>query len=152
MADAPAYVEPIPKHATRDFAVTADPFVATRVYEVLALKTSFVTVNTTAPIFSNLSPAAGVPIEPTDPISFDVTDDEGLFRRIIIAVVDLENGLVELVHDGDAFMGFFIEESDRTVISGGIHYTILRRGGWDGTSLEVKGWAIDPAGNEGTLG
>lgn len=41
MADAPAYLEPIPKRAVRDILVTIDPFVAGRVFEILPTKDAF---------------------------------------------------------------------------------------------------------------
>lgn len=107
--------------------------------------------DTTSPVISALSPPAGTDIEPDQVVSFDVTDDVGAFTRIFVVAKDLDSGIAEMVHDGDAFNGFFIEQSTRTLITGGIHYEILRRGGWTGTRLEISAFAIDVSGNEGTL-
>ena len=59
--------------------------------------------------------------------------------------------VAEVVHDGDAFNGFYVEQSTRTLIAGGIRYELLRRDGWTGTRLEISAFAIDEDGNEGTL-
>ncbi len=108
-------------------------------------------VDTTPPVISALDPPAGTDIEPDQVVSFEVTDDVGAFVRIFVVATDLDSGVAEVVHDGDAFNGFFVEQSTRTLISGGIRYEILRRNGWTGTRLEISAFAIDVSGNEGTL-
>lgn len=107
--------------------------------------------NLVPPVVSALDPPAGTDIEPDQVVSFEITDDVGSFARIFVSVKDLDSGVEEVVHDGDAFNGFFVEQSTRTLISGGIRYEILRRGGWTGTRIEVNARAIDEDGNEGTL-
>lgn len=157
MADVDVLLEPIPDAAVvGDLPVTVDPFVAGRTYEIIDFKGDLIELlapgpNDVPPTVFNLSPAAGQTLTPNQPVSFDVTDDQGLFRRIFVVATNLESGLKEVVHDGDSFSGFFIQSSRRILISGGLHYDIVRHGGWTGSSIEIEVWAIDPAGNEGTL-
>lgn len=56
-------------------------------------------------------------------------------------------GVTELVHDGDAFRGFYAATSSRTMIGGGFRFTVLRSGGWPGAPT-IQAFAIDHAGNE----
>lgn len=107
--------------------------------------------NLVPPVISALSPPAGTDIEPDQVVSFEVTDDVGSFARIFVVAKDLDSGIAEVVHDGDAFNGFFVEQSTRVLIAGGIRYELLRRDGWTGTRLEISAFAIDEDGNEGTL-
>lgn len=109
------------------------------------------TKNLVPPVISALSPPAGTDIEPDQVVSFEVTDDVGTFARIFVVAKNLDSGVAEVAHDGDAFNGFYVEQSTRTLITGGIRYELLRRGGWTGTRLEISAFAIDADGNEGTL-
>lgn len=103
-----------------------------------------------APVVGNLSPAPGTPITTTTPLVFEVTDDSGAFRRVVLAVAyssgDLA-GVTELVHDGDAFVGHYSTGCSRDPISGGFRFTILRAGGWP-ASPTLRVFAFDRAGNE----
>lgn len=103
--------------------------------------------DTTPPVIGNLSPAPGTTIASTDALSFDVTDNRGTFRRVIVAVYFPTTGITEMVHDGDVFVGYFVGSSSRVVIAGGFRYTILRSGGWIG-SPTVRIFPIDLSGNE----
>jgi hypothetical protein len=107
--------------------------------------------NLVPPIISALDPPAGTDIEPDQIVTFEVTDDVGAFARIFVVAKDLDSGVAEVVHDGDAFNGFYVEQSTRVLITGGIRYELLRRNGWTGTRLEISAFAIDEDGNEGTL-
>lgn len=100
----------------------------------------------TAPITSNVQPTPGTPISSTTPVSVDVTDDQGAFRRVLVAV-ELD-GLTELAWDGDAWLGHYAGGgSERTPISGGFRFTVLRDGGWP-SSPTLRVFAIDLSGNE----
>ncbi len=102
--------------------------------------------DSTAPVVTNVSPPEGTEIERTAPVFFDVTDDSGLFRRVLVAV-EFPDGAVELAHDGDAFTPRYIALGERTPIAGGWHFRLRRTGGWpDQPTLRV--FATDPGGNE----
>ena len=105
-------------------------------------------VDTTPPVIANMTPTPGTLLQPTDPISFDVTDNTGLFRRVMVAVFFPSTGITELVHDGDGFLGFFATSSSRALIAGGFRFTLLRVGGWL-SSPTVRVFPIDRSGNEG---
>lgn len=104
-------------------------------------------VDATAPAVGNFSPAPGTPIARTGPVSFDVTDDSGDFRRIFVVAFFPATGVTEVVHDGDAFRGFYAASSARTMIAAGFRYTVLRSGGWPAAPT-IQTFAIDRAGNE----
>lgn len=100
----------------------------------------------TNPVISNFSPAPGTPISSTQVISFDVTDNIGLFTRIII--IARFGTTQEVVHDGSSF-SFLYSNASCTVapITNGFHYTVLRTGGWPSTMI-FEPFAIDTDGNE----
>lgn len=103
-------------------------------------------VDTTAPVISNPQPPPGTPIARTQAVSVDVTDDTGLFRRILLGV-ELA-GLVELCWDGDQWLGHYeAGPCVRTPITNGFRFTVLRTGGWD-TSPTLRVYAFDRGGNE----
>jgi hypothetical protein len=79
-------------------------------------------------------------------LQFDVTDDSGAFRRVIVcAVLD---GVTEVVHDGSTFLGNYAGGScSRAAISGGFRFVVLRDGGWP-ASPTIRVFAIDQQGNE----
>ncbi len=104
-------------------------------------------VDATAPAVGNFSPAPGTPIARTGPISFEVTDDSGDFRRIFIVAFFPISGATEVVHDGDSFRGVYAASSSRTMIAGGFRYSLLRSGGWPAAPT-IQTFAIDRAGNE----
>lgn len=100
-----------------------------------------------APEVGNVSPTPGTPIEATTPISFDVTDDSGAFRRVLVAVIMGGSGVPELAYDGDAFLGPYVASSSRVVIPDGFRFTLQRSGGWP-SSPTVRVFPIDLGGNE----
>ena len=97
------------------------------------------------PVVSNFSPPPGSTIAAQDPIFFDVTDNSGLFRRVLIAIK--QGGATELVHDGDAFQEPYVALSTRTNKQGGFRYRVRRSGGWVEDPIG-KIFAIDREGNE----
>lgn len=99
-----------------------------------------------APITSNISPAPGTPITATTPLLADVTDETGLFRRVLVAVV--LDGIAEVAWDGEAWLGRYAGgSSSRTVISGGFRFSVLRDTGWP-SSPTLRIFAFDQGGNE----
>lgn len=99
-----------------------------------------------APAIANVSPAAGVAITTSTPVEFDVTDDEGIFRRVLVGVT--QAGVTEVAHDGDSWLGNYAGGGcSRTPINGGFHFIVLRDGGWL-ASPTLRVYAIDASGNE----
>lgn len=151
MADVAAYLEPIPSGNTADLAVGIDPFVVNRTYEILDLKTAFippVVADTEAPTIVNFNPAPGTVLALLQTVGFDVVDNAGAFSRIIIGV-RYTTGVEEIVHDGDAFTGFYALTSSRSVVATGYRYIVLRQGGWP-TAPVFRIFPIDSSGNDGT--
>jgi hypothetical protein len=107
------------------------------------------TKDVTAPIISNVTPTSSTNILKTQIVSFDVTDSESPFRRIIIKMF-YDDGTWDLVWDGDAFGPKFQGASNvRTPIVQGYHFTILMDGGWKiGNNPHLTPYAIDTGGNE----
>ena len=104
--------------------------------------------DTTVPVVGGFSPALGGTIQSSQPITFDVTDDSGAFRRVLVHA-RFADGLEEVVHNGTAFRGLYQTTSARVLIAGGFRYTILRSGGWpQGGPVAVNVFAIDAVGNE----
>lgn len=103
--------------------------------------------DSTAPVVSNYSPTPGTTINPTDAITFDVTDNSGNFTRIMVVVWFRETGVQEVIHDGDGFTGYYTSASSRVIISGGYRYAVARFGGWE-YSPTIRVFPIDAAGNE----
>jgi hypothetical protein len=104
-------------------------------------------VDTSVPVVGNFNPTPGTPIARTGPISFEVTDDSGDFRRIFVVAFFPATGVTEVVHDGDGFRGHYAAGSSRSMIAGGFRYTLLRTSGWPGAPT-IQTFAIDRAGNE----
>lgn len=101
-------------------------------------------VDVLAPVVSNFSPPNGTVIERADPIFFDVTDNTGLFRRVIILVQQAARW--EAAFDGDVFLAPYLS-SARINIAGGFRFTLRRDEEWTGP-VTVQVHAIDRSGNE----
>lgn len=101
-----------------------------------------------APIVSGFDPSPGSPLEPTQLIGFVVTDNSGLFRRIIVHATFVGASAWEVVHDGTTFRAPYASSSTRVEAPAGTFtFSVFRDGGWPGgPSIEV--FAIDAAGNE----
>jgi hypothetical protein len=102
--------------------------------------------DTAEPVVSNVTPPEGTPIARTASVFFDVTDDSGIFRRIIVTASFLD-GSSEVVHDGDNFATRYAAASSRTVIPDGFRYRVRRNGGWP-YGPTIRAFAIDTSGNE----
>lgn len=103
-------------------------------------------VDAVQPVISNFAPAPGTPILGDSTLQFDVTDNLGLFRRIIL-LAKYVDGSYEVVFDGDAFANTY-SSSLVTSIVNGYHFSLRRVGGWpNGPTLYA--FAIDTSGNEG---
>lgn len=98
-----------------------------------------------APTVGNYSPPAGTPVEAADPVFFDVTDNSGLFRRVLVLVKQLQTW--ELVHDGDEFVTPYLAQSSRENVPGGYRYRVRRSGGWV-SDVWARVFAYDLVGNE----
>ena len=106
--------------------------------------------DTTAPTIENITPPPGTQIEPTQAISFDVTDESGSFRRVLLTATLAKSGVEEVVFDGAEFRGLYAGASSRSSISGGYRFVLLRGGGWP-SSPTIRAFAIDRGGNETLL-
>lgn len=101
---------------------------------------------TVDPVVANFTPPAGSELGRNQGVAFDVTDNSGLFARIVVAAV-FSSGLWEVVHDGTSFAPAYVGASTRTAISNGFHFNIIRSGGWFANPT-VRVIPIDAAGNE----
>lgn len=97
------------------------------------------------PAVDNILPADGTAIDAGDIIQFDVTDDVG-FARVMVVVT--QGTILEVVHDGDSFAPTFAG-SFRVAIPGGWRYSVRKTGGW-AASPTFKVHAIDSSGNQAT--
>ncbi len=79
-------------------------------------------------------------------MSFDVTDNSGLFSTIILHAV-YADGIEEVVHDGTNFRGLYQTSSSRVIITDGWRYTVLRTGGWPSSPVTIRAFAVDGEGN-----
>lgn len=104
--------------------------------------------DTTPPVIANYSPTPGTQITEDQALSFEVTDDSGAFRRIIIVAYYADTGASEVIHDGDSFYPYFSAESSRVAITDGFRYTVKRVRGWP-ASPTIKTFPFDQSGNEG---
>lgn len=100
------------------------------------------------PIVSNVTPVAGTAVTARTPVGLDVTDDSGVFRRIMLVASFPTLGLLEVVHDGDNFAPLYAGTGNtREAIANGFRYTALRRGGWPASPTLIP-FAIDQEGAE----
>lgn len=98
------------------------------------------------PTIENVDPAPDSEISADTPLEFDTLDDLG-FRRVFIVAKYTALDTWEVVHDGSAFGPKYADESARTVVAGGFHFSIMREGGWpEAPTLEVL--PIDNRGEE----
>ena len=106
--------------------------------------------DSTSPVVSNFTPALGSSILSTTPLGFDVTDNSGSFRRIVVGALFASLGLQEVVHDGVSFMPNYTGTC--VGIANGFRYLVSRAGGWPlaspTTTVTFNVWAIDKGGNE----
>lgn len=107
--------------------------------------------DTVPPVITNFSPGFGNPITTFQTINFDVTDNTGQFRRIMLLARISGISGSEVIHDGEVFDQRHYKNvtNVRTPITGGFNYTILRDGGWPGQVTLVP-LAHDIFGNENT--
>ena len=138
MADFPAE-QPMDASALEISAgASVDPFGA----ELVQLSASG---DDEAPVVSNFSPPLGSTIAAQDPIFFDVTDNSGQFKRVLVAIE--QGSATELIHDGTSFLEPYDALSSRTNIQGGFRYRVRRSGGWvEDPTGQV--FAFDKSGNE----
>lgn len=101
-----------------------------------------------APAITNLEPTPGSTLQPTQPISFDVTD-EGSGLSQVLLVIDFR-GLAapELAYNGSAFTAAYLFGSEVDVIADGFHFTLLRAGGWPAATFTLTPYPVDNRGNK----
>ena len=78
------------------------------------------------PQIANFSPTVGTALGAKQAVGFDITDDTGLKRGMVLVVLGQDEFVV---HDGDTFRGQF--SGTRTPIAGGFRFSVSRGGvGW----------------------
>jgi hypothetical protein len=89
------------------------------------------------PIVDNVVPAEGTVLGVLQTLAFDV---DGVGTLAPVVSVRFDNGPEEVVHDGEAFRGYFDNpRSARSSIADGYHFEIYRAGGWTGPlSVHVR--------------
>lgn len=95
------------------------------------------------PTVTLVSPTTGT-IEAFEPITFNVTDNDGLGSAIVVARFNAR-GIEEIVHQGERFGPAYAAQSTRVAIVGGFRYTVRRSGGWP-ESPAIDVYATDIAG------
>lgn len=98
-----------------------------------------------APIIA-VSPVEGSVISRVVPLVITVTTD-GSLRRVILSAIIGGSASEELVHNGTDFAGSYSGGANaRASISNGYQFTLLRLGGWRGTSVTIRVNAVDVFG------
>lgn len=97
----------------------------------------------TPPVVVDVFPAASTAIDRFQSLQLDVTDETALAGVFVFAA--FASGVVEVVHDGDAFTATYAS-STRTTIEGGYRYTLRRVSGWP-SAVTIKIRALDTRGN-----
>lgn len=102
----------------------------------------------TPPVVGSFSPAPGTSITASTPLEFSVTDNSGLFTRIILIADFRALGIREIIHDGYAFgPNYRGPYNVISSITNGFRYSALRTGGWP-ESPTIQPFAIDREGTE----
>lgn len=97
------------------------------------------------PVISNMSPASGTPIYPTTAISFDITDESGLFTAVIV-MASFADGNYEVIYDSAQFSNRY-RTSTFAEITNGYQFVCRRNGGWPSApTFKIVG--IDRTGGE----
>jgi len=72
----------------------------------------------------------------------------GSLRRVVISALYGGSVVEEVVHNGVAFASSYTGGSNaRVVLGNGFQFTILKLGGWRGSSVTLRVVAIDTSGN-----
>ena len=98
------------------------------------------------PVITVVSPVAGATLSKFTSVVLTVADTSRL-RRIFTYAFYAGMDVWEVVHDGVVFSPKYRGSvNDRTVLSDGFRYTLLRDGGWPG-SPSIKLYAVNVQGN-----
>ncbi len=101
--------------------------------------------DTIDPTIGNFAPAPGTPLQRNTAVAFDVLDNASALRRVEVSVT--LGGDTFVVHDGDTFLGQYVNLSTRAPIVGGFRFSVRRNGGWI-TPPTFHVHAVDTSGNE----
>lgn len=80
------------------------------------------------PSVTNFSPPPGTAVAPMTPLAFDALDTKG-FRSVRIYATNPSGGS-DLVFSGGVFVSPYSAQSSVAEVAGGLHFSILRDGGW----------------------
>jgi hypothetical protein len=102
----------------------------------------------TPPEVFGFVPLSGTTITKNTEVALSVTDDVQLGRVMLFAHY-ISHGVLEVVHDGDAFGPAY--DGARDDIEGGYEFSdVVRKGGWP-SSPKLIVYAVDAAGNEADM-
>jgi hypothetical protein len=108
---------------------------------------AFEALDTSAPLISVISPLTMQILGHNTPIIIEVKDSN-FFARVVLAAT-LSGGVIEeLIHDGVTTSVAYAVQRDS--ITDGYRYTIMRVGGWYGSSVTLKIISVDSQGNVAT--
>jgi len=100
--------------------------------------------DTVPPTIGNFAPTPGTPLQRNTAVSFDVLDLSGLLRVEVSVTL---GGDRFVVHDGDTFVGQYVNLSTRSPIVDGFRFNVRHNGGWiEPPTFRVH--AVDTSGNE----
>lgn len=99
----------------------------------------------TPPVVTPISPAPNTVIQPSQAITFAVTDETALATVVVYASF-AGTDACEVVHNGVGFCPNYSTGSVRTVIANGFSYQVRRFGGWP-ASPTITALPVDTSGN-----
>lgn len=102
-----------------------------------------------SPTITIVSPAEGSLLSRATPIVFTVVAAASVaLRRVVVSVLRGGDIIEELIHDGISFTAPYTGGSNvRSSITDGYQFTVLRIGGWRGSSITLRVVAVDVFGN-----
>lgn len=88
------------------------------------------------PLFLNFTPDLNRPLNPMEVMRFDVIQNEGQERPILIAL-QFSRSSWEIIWDGNAFLQEY-QRSRRTKINKGYRYEVIRDSGWPMVTANIR--------------
>lgn len=101
----------------------------------------------TIPQITDFSPAVGAQITADTILTFDVSNVDSVFRRIIIHALLPQSGIMEIVYDSDGWGTYYGTSSKVEITDRHFRFGIRRTGGWISPPT-LKIFAISTLGEE----